>query len=66
MKPHPKTDLSQDELGEEVKSWLRFVEENWVPRYLANISNDDNEYELRQCRDLVRKIFVTLGHPYYL
>ncbi|OKP00020.1 hypothetical protein PENSUB_8218 [Penicillium subrubescens] len=54
IKPHPETDLSQDELEEEVKGWLLFVQENWVPRDRANISDDDKEYELRQRRALVQ------------
>ncbi|OOQ90739.1 hypothetical protein PEBR_03487 [Penicillium brasilianum] len=54
IKHHPKADLSQDELREEVKGWLLFVQESWVPRDRAN-TNDDKEYELRQRRALVQK-----------
>lgn len=54
IKHHPKANLSQDELREEVKGWLLFVQESWVPRDRAN-TNDDKEYELRQRRALVQK-----------
>jgi hypothetical protein len=47
IKHYPKTDLSQEELREEVKGWILFVQESWVPRDQANVSDDDKEYELR-------------------
>jgi hypothetical protein len=55
IKPHPQTDLSQDELREEVEGWLRFVQEKWVLRDRANITDVHKEYELRQRRALVQK-----------
>lgn len=55
LKPHPKADLSQDELREEIKGWLLFVQESWLPRDQANISDNDKEYELRQRRALVQQ-----------
>lgn len=55
IKPHPKTDLSQEEVREEVKGWLFFVQESWVPRDRANINDDNKEYELQQRRALVQK-----------
>ncbi len=55
IKHHSEADLSQGELREEVKGWLLFVQESWVPRDWANTSNDDKEYELRQRRALVQK-----------
>ncbi|KAJ5623023.1 hypothetical protein N7490_011628 [Penicillium lividum] len=30
IQPHPETDLSLDQIKEEVKGWLLFVQENWV------------------------------------
>lgn len=55
IKLHPKTDLSQDELREEIKGWLPFVQESRVPRDQANISAHNNDCELRQRRAIVQK-----------
>ncbi|KAJ6103223.1 hypothetical protein N7486_005650 [Penicillium sp. IBT 16267x] len=54
IKPHPETDLSLDQIKEEVKGWLLFVQENWVAAADAGVSND-GEYELRHRRQLVEK-----------
>ncbi|KAJ5918691.1 hypothetical protein N7454_009835 [Penicillium verhagenii] len=53
IKPHPETDLSWDRIKEEVKGWLLFVQENWVPAAAAKNCVDD--YELHQRRQLVEK-----------
>ncbi|KAL5335953.1 hypothetical protein BJX70DRAFT_401142 [Aspergillus crustosus] len=53
IKQHPTADLASDELQEEVKGWLLFVKENWVPR--PKVDEDNNEYELRQRRALVEQ-----------
>ncbi|EED20505.1 hypothetical protein TSTA_037260 [Talaromyces stipitatus ATCC 10500] len=54
IKPHPETDLSLDQIKEEVKGWLLFVQENWVPAANTRASND-GEYELHQRRHLIEK-----------
>ncbi|KAF3389634.1 hypothetical protein F1880_003941, partial [Penicillium rolfsii] len=55
IKNHSKAGLSHDELRVEVKGWLLFVQESWVPRDRANASDHDKKYELRQGRALVQK-----------
>ncbi|KAI9037011.1 uncharacterized protein KD926_001109 [Aspergillus affinis] len=43
-------------LVEEARGWLLFVRENWIPREKAGITEDEDEdYELRQRRDLVER-----------
>ncbi|KAJ6107423.1 hypothetical protein N7523_008746 [Penicillium sp. IBT 18751x] len=54
IKPHPDTDLSLDQVKEEVKGWLLFVQENWVPAPNTGASND-GQYELHQRRLLIEK-----------
>lgn len=54
IKPHPETHLSLDQIKEEVKGWLLFVQENWVSAANTGVSNDV-EYELRHRRQLVEK-----------
>ncbi|KAJ5665112.1 uncharacterized protein N7477_007560 [Penicillium maclennaniae] len=54
VKPHPETDLTLDQIKEEVKGWLLFVQENWVPAANTGASND-GEYELHQRRLLIEK-----------
>ncbi|KAJ5131222.1 uncharacterized protein N7515_007261 [Penicillium bovifimosum] len=51
IKPHPQTEITLDQAAEEVKGWLLFVQENWVPG--ANAS--DGTYELNQRRQLIEK-----------
>ncbi|KAL2813963.1 hypothetical protein BJX63DRAFT_206234 [Aspergillus granulosus] len=51
IKRHPTGDFSSGELIEEVKGWLLFVKEAWVPR--PDGTNGDGEYELQQRRALV-------------
>ncbi|GFG15823.1 hypothetical protein IFM61392_09179 [Aspergillus lentulus] len=55
IKPHPEDDLSLDQMKEEVKGWLLFVQENWVRRSEADIAEDNGDYELRQRRKLVEQ-----------
>jgi hypothetical protein len=50
---HHETDVTRDEFEEQVKGWLLFVRESWVPRP-SNL-NSDKEYELRQRRALVQQ-----------
>lgn len=47
------TDLSRDEIEEQVKGWLLFVRESWLPR--PSDLDADKEYELRQRRALVQQ-----------
>ncbi|KAJ5443400.1 uncharacterized protein N7458_007272 [Penicillium daleae] len=54
IKPHPETDLSLDQIKEEVKGWLLFVQENWVPAANTDSSNS-GKYELNQRRQLIEK-----------
>ncbi|KAL4869571.1 hypothetical protein BDV12DRAFT_196198 [Aspergillus spectabilis] len=51
IQPHPNGNLTLDEIKDEVKGWLLYVQESWVPRS----SEDDEEYELRQRRALVER-----------
>ncbi|KAJ5628585.1 hypothetical protein N7490_010813 [Penicillium lividum] len=53
IQPHPDPDLSWDEIKEEVKGWLLFVQENWVTA--ANAGSSDENYELNHRRELVEK-----------
>ncbi|KAL2828176.1 hypothetical protein BDW59DRAFT_51263 [Aspergillus cavernicola] len=53
IRRHPTADLPIDELQEEVRGWLLFVKETWVPRSQAD--EDNGEYELRQRRALVEQ-----------
>ncbi|RHZ47427.1 uncharacterized protein CDV56_102568 [Aspergillus thermomutatus] len=56
IRPHHTADLSFDEIKEEVKGWLLFVKESWVPRAHAGVPEDeDDDYELRQRRALVER-----------
>lgn len=48
-----ETDVSRDEIEEQVKDWLPFVKEKWLPRP-SNL-DADREYELRQRRALVQQ-----------
>ncbi|KAJ5803972.1 uncharacterized protein N7518_000275 [Penicillium psychrosexuale] len=54
IQPHPETDLSLDQIKEEVKGWLLFVQENWVSAANAGSSSDER-YELYHRRQLVEK-----------
>ncbi|KAJ5663844.1 hypothetical protein N7507_004575 [Penicillium longicatenatum] len=54
IQPHPKPDLSDDEIKEEVKGWLLFVKENWVSAANAGAPSDA-EYERKHRRQLVEK-----------
>ncbi|KAJ5501494.1 hypothetical protein N7453_006311 [Penicillium expansum] len=47
------TDVSRDEIEEQVKGWLLFVRESWLPR--PSDLDADKEYELRQRRALVQQ-----------
>ncbi|KAK1141550.1 hypothetical protein N8T08_008963 [Aspergillus melleus] len=48
--------LEGHKLVEEARGWLLFVRENWISREKAGISEDEDEdYELRQRRDLVER-----------
>ncbi|KAJ5933842.1 hypothetical protein N7454_006171 [Penicillium verhagenii] len=51
IKADPNGDITRDEINEEAKGWLLFVEEKWVPRDNAN--DEDGDYEVRQRRSLV-------------
>ncbi|KAL4873357.1 hypothetical protein BDV12DRAFT_192343 [Aspergillus spectabilis] len=62
LHPHPEQYLSLDRLKEEAKGWLLFVQESWVPRARAGISDDDDddddnnrEYELHHRRSLLEQ-----------
>ncbi|RLL98056.1 hypothetical protein CFD26_101647 [Aspergillus turcosus] len=57
IRPHPESDLSLDQIKEEVKGWLLFVQESWVSRANAAVAvpDDDDEYELRQRRTLIKQ-----------
>ncbi|KAJ5924579.1 hypothetical protein N7466_008766 [Penicillium verhagenii] len=50
IKPHPETDLSWDQIKEEVKGWLLFVQVS-----AAAVNNCVDDYELHQRRQLVEK-----------
>ncbi|KAJ5918607.1 hypothetical protein N7466_010599 [Penicillium verhagenii] len=53
IKADPNGDITRDEINEEAKGWLLFVEEKWVPRDNANVPDEDGDYEVRQRRSLV-------------
>ncbi|KAJ5934396.1 hypothetical protein N7466_003943 [Penicillium verhagenii] len=53
IQPHPEPDLSWDQIKEEVKGWLLFVQENWVSA--VNAGSSDEHYELNHRRELVEK-----------
>ncbi|CAI7586760.1 unnamed protein product [Penicillium glandicola] len=53
IQPHPETDLSLDQIKQEVKGWLLFVQENWVSA--ANAGSSEERYELYHRRQLVEK-----------
>ncbi|RDW76858.1 uncharacterized protein DSM5745_06850 [Aspergillus mulundensis] len=46
-------DITQNEAIEESRAWFLFVEEQWVPRTTANISDEDGDYEVRQRRQIM-------------
>ncbi|KAJ5552344.1 hypothetical protein N7494_001722 [Penicillium frequentans] len=46
-------DVTIQQANEEAKGWLLFVEEQWVSRANANVSDEDGDYEVRQRRALV-------------
>ncbi|KAL3491532.1 hypothetical protein BJX62DRAFT_237131 [Aspergillus germanicus] len=49
-------DFTQAQALEESKGWVLFVQEQWVPRAMANnVPDEAIEYELRQRRALVER-----------
>ncbi|OQD73867.1 hypothetical protein PENDEC_c013G01540 [Penicillium decumbens] len=53
INPDANGDINPEEVDEDAKGWLLFVEEKWVPRAMVNVSDKDGDYETRQDRALV-------------
>ncbi|EEA19152.1 hypothetical protein PMAA_014130 [Talaromyces marneffei ATCC 18224] len=52
IQPHSEADLSLDQIKQEVKGWLLFVQENWVSAANAGAPSD-GDHELTHRRQLV-------------
>ncbi|GKZ64967.1 hypothetical protein AnigIFM60653_007673 [Aspergillus niger] len=48
----PRGDIDPKEADNEAKGWMLFVEEQWVSRAMANVPDEDGDYEVNDDRSL--------------
>ncbi|GKZ81377.1 hypothetical protein AnigIFM56816_005894 [Aspergillus niger] len=48
----PRGDIDPKEADNEAKGWMLFVEEQWVSRAMANVPDEDDDYEVNDDRSL--------------